>query len=427
MVVKKKKVEKVGKSKAEKPKPKPVKLIPEVNIGLVGHVDHGKTSLTATLTGKWTDTHSEELKRGITIRLGYADATFYQCPKCRGPAKYGTTPKCIKCFSQAKPIRTVSFVDAPGHETLMATVLSGAALMDGALLIISANEPCPQPQTSEHLKALDIVGIKNIVVVQNKIDLVSKEDALKNFKQIKEFLKGSVAEKAPIIPVSAQQNINIDALVEAIEQNIQTPKRDDKKPSLMLIARSFDVNKPGTPIPSLRGGVVGGSLIEGRLKVGDTVEICPGIRVKESYENVKTKITGLQKALVDLEEAGPGGLLGVSTELDPFLAKSDTLSGNILGLPGQMPSSYEKITMNVNLLERVLGAKEAIKVEGIKTGDAVMLTTGTARTVGVVTSARPGSLEATLKIPICIQKGSRLAISRQIQGRWRLIGWGEPQ
>lgn len=426
MAVKKGKVGKPKESKVAASKRKPVKLIPEVNIGLVGHVDHGKTSLTASLTGKWTDTHSEELKRGITIRLGYADATFYQCPKCKGPARYGTSPKCIKCFSTAKPLRTVSFVDAPGHETLMATVLSGAALMDGALLIISANEPCPQPQTSEHLKTLDIVGIKNIVVVQNKIDLVSREDALKNFKQIREFLKGSVAEKAPIIPVSAQQNINIDALVEAIENHITTPKRNEKT-SIMLIARSFDVNKPGTHIPSLKGGVVGGSLIEGRLSVGDTVEICPGIRVKESYESIRTKVTGLQKAMTNLEEAGPGGLLGVSTELDPFLAKSDTLSGNVLGKPGQMPPSYDKITMNVSLLERVLGAKEAVRVEEIKTGDAVMLTTGTARTVGVVTSARPGSLEATLKIPICILEGSRLAISRQIQGRWRLIGWGEPQ
>lgn len=253
--------EKTKQKKTGKPGPAaagkmPGKAIPEVNIGLVGHVDHGKTSLTAALTGKWTDTHSEELKRGITIRLGYADATFYVCPRCRGHDKYGTTPKCIKCFSACKPTRTVSFVDAPGHETLMATVLSGAALMDGAFLIISANEPCPQPQTSEHLKALDIVGIRNIVVVQNKIDLVSKEEALRNHSEIRKFIKGSMAEKAPIIPVSAQQNINIDALVEAIEMHIPTPKRDESKPPLMLIARSFDVNRPGTLIssPEGRGG-----------------------------------------------------------------------------------------------------------------------------------------------------------------------------
>src|SRR6185295_13743945 len=102
------------------------KLLPEVNIGLVGHVDHGKTSLTQALTGKWTDTHSEELKRGITIRLGYADVIFYFCEACK---LYSNTSKCKKCFSDAAPKRAVSFIDAPGHETLMATVLSGASLM----------------------------------------------------------------------------------------------------------------------------------------------------------------------------------------------------------------------------------------------------------------------------------------------------------
>jgi translation initiation factor 2 subunit 3 len=414
-----------GKKGPPAAKARPPKLIPEVNIGLVGHVDHGKTSLTAALTGKWTDTHSEELKRGITIRLGYADATFYVCPKCRGHDRYGTTPKCIKCFSSCMPTRTVSFVDAPGHETLMATVLSGAALMDGALLIISANEPCPQPQTSEHLKALDIVGIKSIVVVQNKIDLVSSEDALRNHSQIRDFLKGTVAEGAPIIPVSAQQNINIDALVEAIETHIPTPKRDDRKPPLMLVARSFDVNRPGTRIGSLRGGVVGGSIIEGRLRVGDAVEICPGIKIKDSHEPVRTRVTGLQKAMADLPEAGPGGLLGVSTELDPFLAKSDTLAGNVLGAPGSMPQVHNSLTVKVSLMERVVGIKEDVRIGDIKTGDALMLTTGTARTVGSVTSARPGSIEVSLKIPVCAKKGDRIAISRQVHGRWRLIGWGE--
>jgi translation initiation factor 2 subunit 3 len=412
-------------AKASEAKQKPVKGIPEVNIGLVGHVDHGKTSLTAALTGKWTDTHSEELKRGITIRLGYADATFYTCTKCKGHDKFGTSRKCIKCFSDCKPLRTVYFVDAPGHETLMATVLSGASLMDGALLIISAHEQCPQPQTSEHLKTLDIVGIRNIVVVQNKIDLVSREEAVKNFQQIREFLKGSVAESAPIIPVSAQQNINIDALIEAIETTIPTPRRDKTKPPVMLIARSFDVNKPGTPISSLKGGVVGGSLVEGSLKIGDHVQVCPGVRVKDNYEPVRTRVVGLQKSMSDLPEAGPGGLLGVSTEIDPFLAKSDTLAGNILGIPGKMPENQDRVTMKVSLLDRVVGIKDKVMVEQIKTGDVLMLTTGTARTVGAVSSARPGSLDAVLKIPVCAKQGDRVAISRQVQGRWRLIGWGE--
>ncbi|HYA54160.1 MAG TPA: GTP-binding protein, partial [Thermoplasmata archaeon] len=129
---------------------------PEVNIGLVGHVDHGKTTLTQALTGEWTDRHSEELKRGISIKLGYADAAFYKCPNCPEPSGYSVEPKCPSCGGEAKFLRAVSFVDAPGHETLMATMLSGAAIMDGALLLVAANEHCPQPQTREHLYALDI-------------------------------------------------------------------------------------------------------------------------------------------------------------------------------------------------------------------------------------------------------------------------------
>ncbi len=118
---------------------------PELNIGMVGHVDHGKTTLLERLSGVWADTHSEEIKRGITIRLGYADAVFY---------KEGNdyTAK-LKNKSKAKVLRKVSFVDAPGHESLMATMLSGATIMDGALLLIAANETCPQPQTREHLMA----------------------------------------------------------------------------------------------------------------------------------------------------------------------------------------------------------------------------------------------------------------------------------
>ena len=153
-------------------------MAPEVNIGLVGHVDHGKTTLTERLSGKWTDTHSEELKRGITIRLGYADAVFVK-------TKEGFTSEALakKAKKDYKILRKVSFVDAPGHESLMATMLAGATLMDGALLLIAANEKCPQPQTREHLMALKIIGIKNVVIVQNKIDLVSEEEAVKWLKK----------------------------------------------------------------------------------------------------------------------------------------------------------------------------------------------------------------------------------------------------
>ena len=176
--------------------------LPEINVGVVGHIDHGKTTLLSRLTGKFTDTHSEELKRGITIKLGYAEITIY-----KDGEKYNT--------KKGTPQRYISFIDAPGHEMLMATMLSGAAIIDGAILVIAANEGI-KPQTKEHFMALQAKKIKNIIIVQNKIDLVSKEQSLNNYKKIKEFVKGSLAENSPIIPVSAQQEVNIDKILEEI-------------------------------------------------------------------------------------------------------------------------------------------------------------------------------------------------------------------
>ena len=388
---------------------------------MVGHVSHGKTTLVDSISGKLTLTHSEELKRGITIRLGYADATIYKCLKC---GKYSTTEKCPYCFSDTEIQRTISFVDAPGHETLMATVLTGASLMDGAILLIAANEKCPQPQTREHLTALEVVGIKNVIIVQNKIDLVSKEEAIKSHNQIKDFIKGSKIENSPIIPISAQQRINIDVVIEAIEKFIPTPERDVNKNLKMLVARSFDINKPGTNPEKLSGGVLGGTIVQGKIKLGDEIEIRPGIKVKDKYRPLFTEVVGLQKSRMDLEEAGPGGLLGILTKLDPLLTKSDTLVGNVVGLPEKLPEIRNSLTLKINLLERIVGAEELASVAPIKINENLLINVGTARSIGVVTEVKKERVELKLKIPVCIEEKERIAISRQISGRWRLIGYG---
>ena len=400
--------------------------LPEVNIGMIGHVDHGKTTLVAALSGVWTDRHSEELKRGISIRLGYADTTFRKCPVCEPPYAYTVEKICPRCGSETEILRTVSFVDSPGHEMLMATMLSGAAIMDGAILVIAANEKCPRPQTKEHLMALEIIGVNKIVIAQNKIDIVPKERILENYREIKEFVKGTIAENAPIIPISAQQKVNLDVLIEAIEETIPTPKRNLDAPPLMHIARSFDVNKPGTPPEKLIGGVVGGSLSRGKLRVGDEITIRPGIKDEKRgvWEELHSEVVGIMASGKSVKEATPGGLIGVATKLDPYLTKSDALVGNVLGKEKDLPGVLFEFTMDVKLLERVVGTEEELVVEKIKMNEPLMLSVGTAITLGIVTSARDDVVEVKLKRPVCAESGWRVAISRRVGSRWRLIGAG---
>jgi len=401
---------------------------PEVNIGLVGHVDHGKTTLVQALSGEWTDQHSEEMKRGISIRLGYADATFRACPEEDGPERYTVEERCSEHDVETEVLRTVSFVDAPGHETLMATMLTGAAVMDGAVLVISATEDVPQAQTEEHLMALDIIGIDNIVVVQNKIDLVDRERAEQNYRQIEEFVAGTVAEDAPVVPVSAQQGVNMDLVIQAIEEEIPTPERDPDADARMQVARSFDINRPGTTWDALQGGVLGGSLVQGRLRADEPLEIAPGREVEEGgqteWRSIETTIRSLQAGGESVDEATPGGLLGVGTGLDPSLTKGDALAGQVAGPPGTLPPTWEQFTMSVDLLDRVAGGMDAEEVEDISTGEPLMLTVGTATTVGSVTSAREGECEVALQRPVAASEGSKIAINRRVGARWRLIGVG---
>jgi translation initiation factor 2 subunit 3 len=401
---------------------------PEVNIGTIGHVDHGKTTLVQALTGVWASRHSEELRRGITIKLGYADAPIYKCPNCPPPQCYSTEPKCKGCNAQGEFVRAVSFVDAPGHEALMATMLSGAAVMDGAMLVIAADEKCPQPQTREHLAAIEIVNVRNLVIVQNKIDLVDEKRALESFEEIKNFVKGSIAENSPIIPISAQHGANIDVLIQTLEEHVPTPRRDPTKPPRLNVLRSFDVNKPGTTADKLAGGVIGGTVLQGVFKIHDEVEVRPGVRVEKAgkaiYEPLFTEVVSLQAGGKTAEEARPGGLVGVGTLLDPALTKADGLTGNLVGKPETLPPTISELTMDTHLFPRALGTKEMMEIENVHTGEALLLDVGTSITAGSVASMKSDVATLKLSRPISAEEGSRTAISRKIAGRWRLIGYG---
>ena len=392
------------------------KGIPSLNVGVVGHIDHGKTTLLSRLTGKFTDTHSEELKRGITIKLGYADITIFE-----ENGKLNT--------SKGKPVRYISFIDAPGHEMLMATMLSGAAIIDAAILVVAANEGI-KPQTKEHFMALQAKKISNIMIIQNKIDLVSKEQALKNYQEIKKFIKGTFAENALIIPISAQQGINIDKILDQLIK-IKIPEKDEISKPIFLVARSFDINKPGTEILKLNGGVLGGILKKGKLKVGDEIEIKPGLSIKkqnqQTYQTLTTKIHSLYKGKESLKEITPGASISIETSLDPSLTKADALTGCIISTKKNLPEITNKIKIKHELFKEVLGIADRKSVEPIKIKEFLMLSINTTISVGTVEKLdeKKRQIEFSLNIPVVSLAGDNVGIARNIDGHWRLIGWGE--
>ena len=398
---------------------------PDVNIGMVGHVDHGKTTLTKALSGEWTDRHSEEVKRGISIKLGYADTSFYRCPEDEPPSAYTTSTKCDEHDCSTELERVVSFVDAPGHETLMAVMISGAALMDGAALLIAANEPCPQPQTREHLTALKIAGVENIDIVQNKIDVVDRERAEKSYHEILKFIEGTPLEGAPIIPVSAHHNRNLDVLIQALFETIPPREYHLDKPFSMAVARSFDINKPGMDLGELNGGVLGGSPSQGQLEADSEVEIKPGFDVgSNEYEPITTTAVSLFAGGTDRDSIRPGGLVAIGTLLDPSLTKSNALVGNLVGPPDTLPPVLKELTLDTNLLDQVEGLRETTDVGALKFNEALMVTVGTCTTVGKVGQVRDDIAEMTLSRPVCADPGQRVALSRRVGGRWHLIGYG---
>jgi len=393
-----------------------ISKIETINVGIVGHIDHGKTTLLYKLTGKWADTHSEELKRGITIKLGYADAII----------RKEDSRLSVDKNSKGKPIKYVTFVDAPGHEMLMATMLSGAAIIDAAILVIAANEGI-KPQTQEHLSALKAKNIKDIIIIQNKIDLVSKQEALKNYEEIKKFVKGSIAKNAPIIPTSAQQGINLEKILEELVKI--KPKKQEKGKPIFLIARSFDINRPGVDVGSLHGGVLGGALKQGTLKIGDEIEIKPGYYYKKQnqiyYQTIKSKIASMQKGEYPVIEAGVGGSLAIETELDAVLTKADALSGCVVSLAGELPDIVSNIKIKFELFGEIFGTGKHEKIEMLKLNETLMFSINTTTTVGNVKRIMGNEAQIELKIPIVPLKGESIGIARNISGHWRLIGFGE--
>ncbi|KAG2483654.1 hypothetical protein HYH03_017457 [Edaphochlamys debaryana] len=417
-----------------------------INIGTIGHVAHGKSTVVKAISGVQTVRFKNELERNITIKLGYANAKIYKCSNaaCERPAcyrAYGSAkednPPCELCGSPMELIRHVSFVDCPGHDILMATMLNGAAVMDGALLLIAANETCPQPQTSEHLAAVEIMRLKDIIILQNKIDLITEPNAINQHDSIKKFIQGTIADGAPVVPISAQLKYNVDVVCEYIVKKIPVPVRDFVSPPQMIVIRSFDVNKPGSEVDELKGGVAGGSILQGVLRMGQEIEVRPGIITKDAEGRVKcipifSRIVSLFAEQNELQFAVPGGLIGVGLTVDPTLTRADRLVGQVLGQVGALPDVYSELEINFFLLRRLLGVRSKEgekqgKVTKMSKGEVLMLNIGSMCTGARVLAVKGDLAKLQLTSPVCTKEGEKVALSRRVEKHWRLIGWGQIQ
>uniref|UniRef100_A0A2K5MRE7 protein-synthesizing GTPase n=1 Tax=Cercocebus atys TaxID=9531 RepID=A0A2K5MRE7_CERAT len=359
-----------------------------VNIGTICHVAHEKSTLVKAISGVETVRFKNELEINITIKLAYANANIYNLddPSCPRPECYrscGRTtsdefptdiPRTKRNF---KLVRHVSFVDCPGHDILMATVLDGAAVMDAALLFIAGNESFPQHQTSEHLAVIEVMKLKHNLILQNKIDLAKEQ-----CEQIFALVQGTVAEGVPIIPILVQSKYI---------KKIPVPSKDFTSEPQLIVIRFFDVKKPGCEVDDLKGGeAAGGSvLLKGVLKVGQEIEVRPGIVSKDSEEKLTckpifSKIVSLFGKHNDLQYSAPGSLTGVGTKIDPTLCRADRMVG----------------TLHETFTEFEISYKTAAKVQKLSKNEVLMVNIGSLSTGGRCSAVKADLDKIILTNPI---------------------------
>jgi translation initiation factor 2 subunit 3 len=390
---------------------------PIMNIGMLGSVSDGKSTTVLKLTGTKTQKHSSELKRNITIKPGYANMKIYN-----------NNGELLSCGSNQSLtgdlVHHLSFVDCPGHNELILTMLANIDLMKGAIVIVSAAEPIiKKPQLIQHLMAIKIAKMKNIIICLNKLDLVSKDIALKRKKELDQLLEKLEVIPKAIIPVCMNRNIGINNLLKEIMNIFPANKQIKTEIPQFRISRSFDVNKNNTDINNITGGILGGSLISGNLSVGDEIEIKPGIISKDDKGNIIatpiiSTINSLKTDDTELESIHTGGLIGIGTNIDPFYCKNDNMIGNIVGLKGTLPRIFTNIKIKFT-------KQEFTKINWEpKVGEVLNLMISTLSLNAKLTNISSNILSLTLEKPACIDEDMMIVISKIINKGIYIIGYG---
>jgi translation initiation factor 2 subunit 3 len=408
------------------------KLQPILNIGTIGHVSNGKSTIVKQTSGKRPQQFAEEQIRNITIQLGYANVKIYKCEKCENHECVPSETKlknCDKCKIGMKLIRHFSWVDCPGHQSYMSTMVNGAAVMDAALIVIAADEHIPQPQTAEHLVAVELMELKHGVVALNKLDLITKDQAKEAYKTTLAFLKDTSFENSAVIPVCANYGFNINLIAKAICETIPIPVKNYNLSPRMIVIRSFDVSKSGESAVSVKGGVAGGSIMQGIMRVGQKIEIRPGLIYQRPnaetgeteflYKPLQTTIVSLLSEKTSLQMAIPGGLIGVGTKLDPALTKQNRLVGQVIGL--DLPDVYDELKLKYKLIMTFQCDKPFTK------GEQLLLNVQSCEISGsiIMVSSKSKYIIVKLSKPVCVDLNDKVSISKNVNQDWRLAGYGK--
>ena len=408
------------------------KLQPILNIGTIGHVSNGKSSVVKQTSGKRPQQFAEEQVRNITIQLGYANVKIFKCPPCDLYECGSGETKSKSCNECKKPMilaRHFSWVDCPGHQSYMSTMVNGTAVMDAALLVIGSDEKIPQPQTAEHLVAVELMQLKHGIIALNKLDLISKSQANQAYIDTKTFVEGTAFEHSPVIPTCANFGFGIQLLAKAICDTIPIPVKNYDLPPKMIVIRSFDVSKSGEPGCCVKGGIAGGSIIQGIMRVGQQIEIRPGLIFQRPnqetgeneflYRPLKTTIVSLLSEKTSLQMAIHGGLIGIGTKLDPALTKQNRLVGQVIGL--DLPDVYDELKLKYKLIKTFNTEKPFLKEEQL----LLNVQSSEILSTVMIVNVKSKFIIVKLSKPVCVGINDKVSVSKIVDRDWRLAGFAK--
>ena len=392
---------------------------PILNIGCLGSVSDGKSTTVFQLTGTKTQRHSNEKTRNITIKPGYANMKVWE----KNNNEYITTNS-KEIVEDGKLVHHISFVDCPGHHELILAMMGSVSLMKGAVVVVSAAEPInKKPQLIQHLAAAKMAGLDKLIIIFNKLDLISKEIALERKEELDELLNKLEIKPKFIIPTALNKKIGLQNVIKAIMEVFPPEILKIKEKSEFRITRSFDINKPGISWKDIQGGVFGGSLISGHFNIGDEIEIRPGQYSKKKDGTfivmpLKSKIKSIETDKNVLPELYPGGLISIATDIDPFYFKDDKLSGSVVGHIHDLPNVYCNIVMNVILTNEFEGIWEP------KENDIVYLQIGNVNTESLLLNINKENYTFRLSKPSCINEGSLILICNKTSDILKIVAYG---